>query len=198
MTMQMMDNFIYRGKRAEAIAISRRFTFTPAYNFGINTVAWSTENYRGFRCDYVLDELFTVRNIYLFSKNRNYPVINGQNPKEIPEFIKTFESINISSKEKKKYIDVFPMQYKNIDYVYEYTGKILLGIEPSANKLGQDRYQKVYELEYKNGLLDSQVDITKQWKDVCLKESGEPEEYWWESESTNYFHLINYTFMGIE
>lgn len=40
MTMQMLDSFSYRGKRAEAIAISRRFSFAPANIFGIATASW--------------------------------------------------------------------------------------------------------------------------------------------------------------
>lgn len=71
MTMQMFDNFSYRGKRAEAIAISRRFSFTPVSNFGIATAAWGTCNYRGFWCDYVIDEMFVLSNLYLFSKTHD-------------------------------------------------------------------------------------------------------------------------------
>jgi hypothetical protein len=52
------------------------------------------------------------------------------------------------------------------------------------------------ELKFQNGLLDSQVDVTEQWKYVCAKRREDPEKYWWESESTDYFHLINYAFMG--
>lgn len=153
MTMQVLDSFSYRGKRAEAIAISRRFSFTPANNLGIPTAAWCTANYRGFWCDFDIDEMFVLSNLYLFSKTHEYPVINGNNAEKIPEYVRILEQINLTAKKERQYIDGFPMQYKCIDYLYDYSGKVVLGIEPAQNKSGQERYQEVYELLFDKGVL---------------------------------------------
>ena len=197
MTMQMLDSFSYRGMHAEAIAISRRFSFTPANNLGILTVAWGTANYRGFWCDFDIDELFVLSNLYLFSKTREYPVINGKNAEKIPEFVRLLEQKNRKAKGERRYIDGFPMQYKGIDYLYEYSGRVVLGINPAQSKFGQERYREVYELLFDKGVLINESDITESWKAVCEKQKGQPEEYWWEATDNNYFDLMNYAFMGV-
>ena len=156
MTMQMLDSFSYRGMHAEAIAISRRFSFTPANNLGILTVAWGTANYRGFWCDFDIDEMFVLSNLYLFSKTYEYPVINGKNAEKIPEFVRLLEQKNRKAKGERRYIDGFPMQYKGIDYLYEYSGRVVLGINPAQSKFGQERYREVYELLFDKGVHFSQ------------------------------------------
>jgi len=62
MTMQRLDTFMYKGMPAEAIAISREISFSPANNFDIETTSWTTSNYRGFWCDYAFDEALVVQN----------------------------------------------------------------------------------------------------------------------------------------
>jgi hypothetical protein len=94
MTMQMMDSFSYRGERAETIAISRRFSFSPANNFGIAVTSWATSNYRGFWCDYSIDESLVINNLYLFSKDHLYPPVNGRKAEEIAEFRHLLDDIN--------------------------------------------------------------------------------------------------------
>ena len=155
MTMQMLDSFSYRGKRAEAIAISRRFSFTPENNFGIVTSAWGTSNYRGFWCDYDIDEWFVLSNLYLFSKTHDYPNINGKKAEEIPEFVRLLEQINSKAKKERRYINGFPMQYRGINYICEYSGRIVLGIEPIQNKSRKERYREVYELCSSQQILDT-------------------------------------------
>ncbi len=197
MTMQMLDSFSYRGKRADAIAISRRFSFMPASSFGIVTAAWITSNYRGFWCNFDIDEMLVLSNLYLFSKTHEYPAINGKKAEEIPEFVRILEQINSKAKEKRNYTDGFPMQYRSIDYIYEYSGRIVIGIETEQNKSGKERYREVYELLFETGILLEEADITSTWKAVYEKQNGQPEEYWWESEDNNYFNLMNYAFMGV-
>ena len=43
MTMQMTDTFFYQGEKAEAIAISHRFSFSPANAFGIKAIKASSD-----------------------------------------------------------------------------------------------------------------------------------------------------------
>lgn len=197
MTMQMLDSFLYKGKRAEAIAISHRVAFTPEKHFGLATVAWGTSNYRGFWCDFDIEEKFVLSNLYLFSKTHDYPAINGKKAENIPEFVRILEQINSKAKEERRYTDGFPMQYRGIDYIYEYSGRIVFGIEPVQNKSGKERYQEVRELLFDKGALIDEEDITAPWNAVCEKQEGQPEDYWWEAKDNNYFDLMNYAFMGM-
>ncbi len=196
MTMQRKDSFSYRGKHAEAIAINPRFLFTPAKAFGIATAAWATSNWRGFWCDYTVDEMFVLSNLYLFSKTHKYPDINGKKAEEIPEYVRILERVSPKAKEEGRYAEGFPMQYRGIDYLYEYSGRIVLGVEPAQNKVGEKKYQKVYELLFEEGILIEKADITSTWRAVTDNQAGRTEEYWWESQDNNYSELINYALMG--
>ena len=80
---------------------------------------------------------------------------------------------------------------------YEYSGRIVLGIEPEQGKSGQERYQEVHELLFDKGVLIDDADITAPWNAVCEKQKGQPEDYWWEEKDNNYFDLMNYAFMGV-
>lgn len=142
--------------------------------------------------------MFVLSNLYLFSKTHDYPTINGKKAEEISEFVRILEQINSKAKEERRYTDGFPMQYRGIDYTYEYSGRVVLGIEPAQNKSGKERYRQVYELLFEDGLLTEEADITSIWKAVCEKQKGQPEEYWWEAKDNNYFDLMNYAFMGVK
>ena len=197
MTMQMMDSFSYRGERAEAIAISRRFSFSPANNFGIAAASWATSNYRGFWCDSSIDESFVINNLYLFSKDHLYPPINGRDAEEIPEFRHMLDDINKKARIPKQYRDGLPMQYIGIDYDYEYSGRIVLGVDPKRSKSGRERYRKVMELTFDTGIVLETADITEIWRFVAERQDKGSLSYWWEQEENDYFHLINYSFMGV-
>lgn len=197
MTNQIPDKFVYCGDPAEAIAISKRFSFSPAKDFGIETMPWGTSNYRGFWCDYSIDEFFIIENLYLTSKNHSYPLINGQTANMIPELIPLYESININLHTPIQYEDGFPMQYLGINYLFEYSGKIVIGIRPSYSKSGRQRYKKVLELQFATGILVEKTDITEIWKSIENDQENESIHYWWQQECCNYYHLVNYSFMGL-
>lgn len=197
MTMQMMDSFSYRGERAEAIAISRRFSFSPANNFGIVAASWATSNSRGFWCDYSIDESLVINNLYLFSKDHLYPPINGRNAEEIPEFRHMLDDINEKARTPKQYQDGFPMRYIGIDYDYEYSGRIVLGVDPKRSKSGRERYRKVIELVFDTGIVLETTDITEIWRQVDERNDKGRISYWWEQEDNDYSYLINYRFMGV-
>ena len=82
--------------------------------------------------------------------------INGKNAEKIPEFVRLLEQKNRKAKGERRYIDGFPMQYKGIDYLYEYSGRVVLGINPAQSKFGQERYREVYELLFDKGVHFSQ------------------------------------------
>lgn len=197
MTMQMMDSFSYRGERAEAIAISRRISFSTANNLGIATASWATSNYRGFWCDYSIDESLVINNLYLFSKDHLYPPINGRNAEEIPEFHHMLNDINEKAHIPKQYQDGFPMQYIGIDYDYEYSGRIVLGVDPKRSKSGRERYRKVIELVFDKGVVLETTDITEIWRKEDEQNDKDLISYWWDQEENGYFYLINYSFMGV-
>ena len=198
MTMQRMDSFSYLGERAEAIAISRRFSFSPANNFGIAAASWATSNYRGFWCNYSVDESLVINNLYLFSKDHLYPPINGKDAEEIPEFRHILDDINKKARIPKQYRDSFPMQYIGIDYEYEYSGRIVLGLNPKRNKSGLERYRKVIELVFENGMVLEATDITEHWRSSEERQGEATASYWWEQKDNDYFYLINFSFMGID
>ena len=175
MTMQMTDTFFYQGEKAEAIAISHRFSFSPANAF---------------------DESFVIQNLYLYSKNQFYPSINGQGAEKIPDFVALLDEINRKARVPKKYGDGFPMQYIGINYDYEYSGRIVLGIDPEQNKAGRKKYRKVIELLLDMGIVEEETDITEIWQTVDGRQTEKVMNYWWERQSNNYYILIN-TFMGV-
>lgn len=195
--MQHLDTFSYKGEHAEAIAISERFRFNPTSSFGIETSSWATSNYRGFWCDYVIDEVLIIQNLYVFSKNQAYPSINGVQAEHIPEFVRLLLSINSGTSQKRKYSDGFPMQYKDINFEINYTGKIAIGTVPKPNKAGETRYRQVLELTFEEGVLLETADITQEWKETITSNRISTAEYWWAREENDYFRLINYGFMGL-
>lgn len=197
MTMQKLDTFMYRGVPAEAIAISRKFLFSPSYNFDIETTSWTTSNYRGFWCDYAIDEALVVKNLYLFSKNHQYPTINGKVAEEIPDFVGLLTELNKKARKPMLYHEGFPMQYMGINYECDYTGNIVLGVDPSQNKAGQRCYRKVYDLAFEVGILIESTDITEKWRLSINQKNKEASKYWWEDENHNYYYLINYGLMGV-
>ena len=191
MTMQMLDSFIYKREPAEAIAISRRFSFTPLNTFGIETAPWATSNYRGFRCDYDIDESLVIKNLYLFSKNHSYPLINGNKAEEIPEYTSILSEINKKARVPKRYLDGFPMQYMGINYEYEYSGKIVLGVNPKRGVPEGERYLKVVELCFVDGILTESSEITDLWRSANEQKEKKSTRYWWEEKENSYAYLVN-------
>lgn len=89
------------------------------------------------------------------------------------------------------------MQYIGIDYDYEYSGRIVLGINPKRNKSGRERYRKVIELVFDAGIVLETADITEIWRQVDERIDKGRISLRWEQEDNNYFYLINYRFMGL-
>ena len=107
MTNQRPDTFSYKGKDAEVIAINNRFSFTPANSFNIETKLWGTANYRGFWCDYAIEKSLIIENLYVYSKNCEYPPINGIHGEEIPWLADLFTQVNKGVNGPRCYKDAF-------------------------------------------------------------------------------------------
>ena len=195
--MQISDTFTYKGEQANAIALNRRLPFSPASNFGIATAAWATSNYRGFWCDYSIDETLKVKNLYLFSRDHSYPSINGQAAEKIPEFVKLILRINAEARTPWCYDDGFPMRYMDINCDVEYSGRIAIGVKPSSSKSGKRSYKRVYDLLFDSGILIEFTDITDIWKSADSCAGSNPGTCWWMERENDYYYLLNYRFMGI-
>ena len=188
--MQMLDVFTFQGERVEAIAISQRFDFSPKRNFGIETEPWMTANYRGFICEYSLDEAFTVQNLFLFSRNQYYPPVMGIEAELDPVYETIYESVGKSG--------LGPRQYNGINYNTGYSGAIVIGVEPVRKRREPEQYRQVLELRYRCGFLSETRDITELWREARREDGKCDAEYWWMEEKNNYFYLINFAFMGLE
>jgi len=196
MTLQHTDTFAYQGKPANVIAISEDFTFSPYNDFGIETGFWSTSNRRGFWCDYSIDGSLMVQNLYLFSHDKNYPFIMGQQAEKIPMYVELLDTINGRTGEKYQYINGFPMQYIDINYDVDYLGKIVLGTGATKDKQGQRAYKQVLELSFEDGIIVRTKDITEAWRYYAKNEKKNVDKHWWTDEKRDYYYLINYHFMG--
>ncbi len=195
MTMQMPDRFVYRGQRAEAIAISRRLEFSPARNLGIETISWITSNHRGFWCDYVIEEALVIQTLHLVTKDDRYPMLDGIHPEPVPEYVELFEK-HIKPSHPSMHYAKLPMQYVGLNYMVDYTGSILMGVGIKEGG-GNGRYHQVFELNFEDGILMQSTDITETWVKVHDEASGTTEDYWWQNKKNDYYYLVNYGLMGI-
>ncbi len=192
MTKQIHDRFTYQGSRGEALALNNAIPFSPTRKYGVKPGTWSTSNYRGFFCEYELGEVFLLKNLIIFTESRQYPELNGVPAQKIPDFEEFLKQINEKGKKPKDYMDVFPMQYTGLNLEIEFSGKILIGLDPKESKSGKIRYRQVSELSYDSGILTNTADITALYR---LSFSGEPPDCWWAQEEYRYYHLINYSLM---
>ena len=161
--MQMTDSFIFRSKRAEAIAISRRFEFSPFRDFGIETISWITSNHRGFRCDYVIDSELRIQNLYMVTMDDAYPTINGIQADPDPVWLEFFNT-SLKPRYPTKQYSGLPMRYMNLNYTIDYTGLAVIGIVPDKANNGHDGYSQVIELRFENGVLMDSTDRSELWK----------------------------------
>ena len=82
------------------------------------------------------------------------------------------------------------MQYSNIDYEVDYTGKMVLGIDFDRSQ--DDRYKQVLELGFEHGILMDTIDITTIWKASKKKDIIAPDDIWWMKEKNDYYYRLNY------
>lgn len=190
MTMQIRDSFSFQNKECEAIALSRKLKIFPKLDFGVKTSAFSTSNYRGFHCDYVIDGELIVKNLYIYSEHNDYPIIN--NVRAVPDPF----WVDIRKKTGKERLPV-PVIYYGINFKDKYSGKMLIGIGLHPDLHKSQRYDQILELEFSEGVLQNSDDISGLWK-AWAKEQKEGEGgYWWTYEDNSYHNLLNYSLMGL-
>ena len=77
MTAQIGDRFIFRGNNYSIVAISTPIKFNPI-QFGITPLSLGTACWAGYWCEYdISKEGIVLKNLYINSKDNNYPPING-------------------------------------------------------------------------------------------------------------------------
>lgn len=180
MTKQIESRFTYEGVPARALALYKRILFLPAEKTGIETGSWANMNYNGFWCDYSVDRELIIRNLYIFSKDHNYPEINGVKAEEVSLYRGLADSINKKYPERNLiYINTFPMLYRDVCIKCEYTGRIILGLE--------QKNERVYDAVFEKGAVTESVDITDKWRLFMTKRKASG--YWWEKEDRRYFYL---------
>ena len=168
--------------QAKAFAFSDKIDFSPWKAFSLETVRWSTANHRGFWCDYKIEEKLIIINLHLVTKDLVYPPLMNVLAEEDPIYkeIRDRFGRNIP----------FPMQYSNIDYEVDYTGKMVLGIDFDRSQ--DDRYKQVLELGFEHGILMDTIDITTIRKASKKKDIIAPDDIWWMKEKNDYYYRLNY------
>lgn len=128
MTAQIGDIYKYGKKEYRIVAMSAGMPFNPKH-YGLEPHPSSTACYRGYWCEYSLDdEKLVLKNLYLFNMDGNYPPLNGivVAPQEYEECwgskpgMKGIQKITVPA-----YMG--HRAYKELNMLIPYTGKILLG-----------------------------------------------------------------------
>lgn len=145
MTAQIGDTFRYEEQEYSIVAISNSIPFHPK-DYGMEPEAVCTACWDGYWCDYkISDNGIFLQNLYINSKDGNYPEINGV-------------------KGNNQYMGHH--LYKNINLPIPYSGKIVVG-KDFINKyyvhMGYQRawgYETLLEFVYEDGKLTDIMDYS--------------------------------------
>ena len=144
MTAQVGDKFFMKGKNYSIVAMTTPLEFHPS-KLGITPQYVTTACWAGFWCVYnVTEEGIFLKDLYVNSKDDNYPKIEG---------------IDAIEEEPNSYSYMGHHLYKNLNMKIDYTGKILVGrnfINEYYIHMGYQRpwaYEVLIELVFENGKL---------------------------------------------
>ena len=147
MTAQIPDTYIFHEDEYRYVASEPRFDFTPRI-LGLEPEGRCTGCWRGFWCKYeISDKGFGLKNLYIHTKDDNYPAVMGIDVSEI-EYVDctSYRSVNgkwIETPSKtEKYLG--HREYKNVHFPINYTGNILIGKNFLDNYYLHIGYQKFY------------------------------------------------------
>ena len=77
MTAQIGDIYKYNKKEFNIVALSSAMLFDPN-NFGMEPHASSTACYRGYWCEYSIEnDVLYLKDLYIFNREDKYPPLNG-------------------------------------------------------------------------------------------------------------------------
>lgn len=151
MTAQVGDKISNLDNRLDVWALSTPIDFSPEV-FGITPGVLTTACWRGFWCEYqIKDGLFSLKTLYVNSKDGNYPLINGVSP--LLEPYPEAKMLNYMGHH----------IYKDIDLSVKYTGKIIAVDGFIMDYIGVDRirsFDRVIEWSFEDGQLKSSTDLS--------------------------------------
>lgn len=170
MTAQIGDKFTFRGSDYSIVAISTPIKFKPI-QFGITPLSVGTACWAGYWCEYdISEEGIVLKNLYINSKDNNYPPINGVE----------------AEGEDKDFKYMGHHLYKNVGIPIKYTGKILVGkdfLREYYIHMGYQRawaYQTLVEFIFEDGSLLDTVDhsqMAEKLREEIKKDTGKPKPY---------------------
>ena len=131
------------------------------------TACWA-----GYWCEYdISEEGIVLKNLYINSRDNNYPAING---------------VEAEEDEREKFQYMGHHLYKNIGIRMKYTGKILVGkdfLREYYIHMGYQRawaYQTLVEFIFEDGNLIETVDhsnMAEKLREEIKKDTGKPKPY---------------------
>ena len=171
MTAQIGDRFTFRGNDYSIVAISTPIGFEPV-QFGITPLGICTACWAGYWCEYTIsEEGITLKNLYINSRDNNYPASNG---------------VEAEEDEREKFQYMGHHLYKNVGIRVKYTGKILVGkdfLREYYIHMGYQRawaYQTLVEFIFEDGSLIETVDysnMAEKLREEIKKDTGKPKPY---------------------
>lgn len=171
MTAQIGDKFTFHGSDYSIVAISTPIQFNPV-QFGITPLSACTACWAGYWCEYdISEEGIVLKNLYINSRDNNYPAING---------------VEAEEDEREKFQYMGHHLYKNIGIRMKYTGKILVGkdfLREYYIHMGYQRawaYQALVEFIFEDGNLIETVDhsnMAEKLREEIKKDTGKPKPY---------------------
>ncbi len=138
MTMQVPDSFIWKKKEYKFVGADDIYQLFDPAKFGFDPEEVDTACWKGFVIYFIVnenDELILDR-LDIHDRNNNYPSINGIEGYEDGYGYRIYKNINLP--------------------LYSYSGKIIIADNLQKRFIGRafigpHFYNKVYELEIKNG-----------------------------------------------
>lgn len=136
MTAQIEDKYLFGDKEYTAVALSDPVGFDPR-DYGLKPHFAATACYRGFWCDYSIEEdMLVLKNLYIYNRDGDYPAVNGRevSPQQFTEV-----KVSRAGVKGSKSIVEIPLylghrKYENVDMVIDYTGRMLLASEDGELK----------------------------------------------------------------
>ena len=184
MTKQIQDTIIFNGKSFNILALSCDLDFSPAKEFGVDLTMWRTANYRGFWCEYIImNRKFLIHTMTVYTKNGQYPTIHSVNPMPEKRAYDLSKTVNFRIP--------IPWQYKDLDYPYFYSGKLVIEIQENVINYSEKLVNSVLELEIDQGILISVNDISKLW--LQFQQHILPKySYLWQNPEKSYEQFIDF------
>ena len=163
MTAQISDEYTYKGKKYDIIASSAPIEFDPNEH-GFNPSAPHTACWRGYWCVYSIDgRKLTLHTLHINCDDNNYPDLFGT------KAVKAHNGWD------------YGMEYRNIGYVVDFNGSVVLGrdfIQDYYIHMGFQQpwaYGKVIELVLEKGMLINEIDHSAYVADLRKKIDANPD-----------------------